>query len=155
LALEWKKLSNCSAQTYERLAEDPELRKLESQLKEAKKQVVTVQAQLKVLSVVENMKRSQEQCTVQHQVHAIQSKVMEVTQQLQPVQDEACTRFEEIEGQGAQLEQVVTLVEQCLEGPVTEKVIQEFTEQEALAKQQVKAARAKLEAFEIEFPRSE
>jgi hypothetical protein len=40
----------------------------------------------------------------------------------------------------SQLEQVVTIVEQCLEGPVTEKVIQEFTEQEALAKQQVEAA---------------
>jgi hypothetical protein len=45
------------------------------------------------------------------------------------------------------------MVEQRLEGPVTEKVIQEFTEQEALAKQQVEAA--KLEAFEAEFPRSE
>jgi DNA anti-recombination protein RmuC len=60
---------------------------------------------------------------VQQQVHAIQSKVMEVTQRLQLVQDEACTLFEEIEGQGAQLEQVVTSVEQCLAGPVTEKVI--------------------------------
>jgi hypothetical protein len=30
---------------------------------------------------------------------------MEVTQRLQPVQDEACTLFEEIEGQGSQLEQ--------------------------------------------------
>jgi hypothetical protein len=37
---------------------------------------------------------------------------MEVTQRLQPVQDEACALFEEIEGQGAQLEQVVTTVEQ-------------------------------------------
>jgi hypothetical protein len=57
------------------------------------------------------------------------------------VQDEACTLFEEIEGQGAQLEEVVTIVEQCLEGPVIEKVIQEFVEQEALAKQQVEVAR--------------
>jgi hypothetical protein len=65
---------------------------------------------------------------------------MEVTQRLQSVQDEAYTLFEEIEGQGAQLEQVVTSVEQCLEGPITEKVIQEFTEQEALVKQQVEAA---------------
>jgi hypothetical protein len=134
LALECKQLSSRSVQTYERLAEDPELRTLESQLQEAKQQAATVQAQLKPLSVVERMKRSQEQCTVQQQVHAIQSKVMEVTQRLQPVQDEACTLFEEIEGQGAQLEQVVTMVEQCLEGPVTEKVIQEFVEQEALAK---------------------
>jgi hypothetical protein len=38
---------------------------------------------------------------------------------------------------------------------VTEKVIQEFIEQEALSKQQVKASRAKIEAFEAEFPRSE
>jgi hypothetical protein len=36
------------------------------------------------------------------------------------------------------------MVEQCLEGPVTEKVIQEFVEQEALVKQQVEVARAKL-----------
>jgi hypothetical protein len=46
-------------------------------------------------------------------------------------------------------------VEQLLEGPVTEKVIQEFIEQEALAKQQVKVARAKLEAFKAALPRSE
>jgi hypothetical protein len=50
------------------------------------------------------------------------------------VQDEACTLFEEIEGRGAELEQVVTTVEQRLEGPVTEKVIQDFTKQDALAK---------------------
>jgi hypothetical protein len=43
--------------------------------------------------------------------------------------------FEEIEGRGAELEQVVTTVEQRLVGPVNETVIQEFTEQEALAKQ--------------------
>jgi hypothetical protein len=36
-----------------------------------------------------------------------------------------------------------------------EKVIQEFTEQEALVKQQVEGARAKLEAFEAELPISE
>jgi hypothetical protein len=50
------------------------------------------------------------------------------------VQDEACTRFEEIEGQCTQLEQVVTIVEKHLEGPVTEQVLQEFAEKEALAK---------------------
>jgi hypothetical protein len=49
----------------------------------------------------------------------------------------------------------VTAVEQCLEGPVNEAVIQEFIEQEALAQQQVEAARAKLEDFEAELPRSE
>jgi hypothetical protein len=101
------------------------------------------------------MKRSQEQHTSQQQVHTIQSKVMEVTQRLQPVQDEACQLFEEIEGRGEELEQVVTSVEQCLEGPMNEAVIQEFTEQEALAKQQVEAARARLEDFEVELPRSE
>jgi hypothetical protein len=78
------------------------------------------------------------------------------------VQDKACRLFEEIEGQGLHLEQVVATVEQRLEGSVTEQVIQEFVEQEALAKHQVEAARAKvkvarvkLEAFEAELPRSE
>jgi hypothetical protein len=78
---------------------------------------------------------------------------MEVTQKLQLIQYEACTLFEEIKGQGAQLEQVVTTVEQILEGPVIETVIQEFVEKEALAKKQVEAARDKLKAFEVEFPR--
>jgi hypothetical protein len=49
---------------------------------------------------------------------------------------------------------MVTTVEQCLEGLVAENVIQEFTEQEALEKQKVEVARAKLEAFEAELPRS-
>jgi hypothetical protein len=104
--LECKQLSSRSAQTYERLTEDPELKALESQLQEAKKQATTVQAQLKPLSAVERMKRSQEQCTAQQQVHTIQRKVMEVTQRLQPIQDEACQLFEEIEGRGEELEQV-------------------------------------------------
>jgi len=39
--------------------------------------------------------------------------------------------FEEIEGQGSQLHQVVAAVEQLLEGPVIEKMIQELIEQEA------------------------
>jgi hypothetical protein len=56
------------------------------------------------------MKRSQEQRTVQHQVTTIQSRVMEVTQQLWLVQDKSCTLFEEIKGQGSQLEHVVTTV---------------------------------------------
>lgn len=71
LALECKQLSSRSAHTYERLAEDLELRTLESQLQEAKQQATTVQAQLKPLSAVERMKRSQEQRTIQQQVHAI------------------------------------------------------------------------------------
>ena len=76
---------------------------------------------------------------------------MEVTQRLQPIQDEACQLFSEIEG----LEQVITAVEQCLEGPINEVVIQEFIEQEVVAQQQVKVARTKLEAFEAELSKSE
>jgi hypothetical protein len=48
---------------------------------------------------------------------------MEVTQILQLVQDESCMHFEEIEGKGSQLEQVVTIMERHLEGHVTEKLI--------------------------------
>ena len=80
---------------------------------------------------------------------------MEVTQRLQPVQDEACQLFEEIEGRGTELEQVVTAVEQHLEGPVNEVVIQEFIEKEALEQQQVEACRANLEAFEAHIPKPE
>jgi chromosome segregation ATPase len=155
LAMECKKLTDHSAQTYEKLTENPELKALESQLQEAKYQAETIQAQLKPLSAVERMKRSQEQRTAQQQVHTIQSRVMEVTQRLQPVQDKAYQLFTEIEGQGAELEQVVTTAEQCLEGPVNEAVIQEFVEQEAMAQQQVEAARAKIEALEEELVRSE
>jgi hypothetical protein len=79
LTLECKQLSDQSAQTYECLAEDPELRTLEAQLQEVKQQALTVQAQMKMLTVVEKMKRSQEQRAVQQQVTAIQSRVMEVT----------------------------------------------------------------------------
>jgi hypothetical protein len=70
------------------------------------------------------------------------------------VQDKACTLFEEIKGQGSHLEQVVTIVEQRLEGPVTKQVIQEFIEHEALVKQQ-EATRANLKAFKAELPRLE
>jgi hypothetical protein len=38
---------------------------------------------------------------------------------------------------------------------VNEAVIQEFVEQEVMAQQQVEAARAKLENFEVELPISE
>ena len=48
---------------------------------------------------------------------------MEVTQRLQPVLDEACTVFEEIEGQGSQLDQVVATMELCLEGPINKQVL--------------------------------
>jgi hypothetical protein len=44
LASEDNKLSNRSAQKYEHLAKDPELKKLEAQLQEAKQQESTVQA---------------------------------------------------------------------------------------------------------------
>jgi hypothetical protein len=40
---------------------------------------------------------------------------------------QACQLFTEIEGRGEELEQVITAVEQRLEGPVNEVVIQEFT----------------------------
>jgi hypothetical protein len=63
LALECKKLSNQSAQTYENLTENPELQALESQLQEEKQHADTLQAQLKALSAVDRMKRSHEQCT--------------------------------------------------------------------------------------------
>jgi hypothetical protein len=63
--------------------------------------------------------------------------------------------FEEIEGQGTLLEQVVVTVEQQLEGPISEAVVQEFIEKEAVAQRQVEAARAKLETFEAKLPRPE
>ena len=53
------------------------------------------------------------------------------------------------------MEKVVTAAEQRLEGPVNEAVIQDFTEKEAMAQQQVKSSRAKIEAFESKLPRSE
>jgi hypothetical protein len=85
----------------------------------------------------------------------LQSKVMEVTQRLQPMQDQACLLFTEIESQGAELEQVVLSAEKCLEGLVNDTLIQEFIEQEATTKQQVEVAQAKLEAFEVDLVRSE
>ena len=60
LAAECKQLSSRSAQIYEKLSEDLELKKLESQLQEAKQQANIVQAQLKLLSPIEKMKRSKE-----------------------------------------------------------------------------------------------
>jgi phage shock protein A len=56
LAMECKKLTDRSAQTYEQLTENPELKALESQLQEVKYQAETIQAQLKPLSAVERMK---------------------------------------------------------------------------------------------------
>jgi hypothetical protein len=48
--------------------------------------------------------------------------------------------FEEIDRQGSQLDQVVAAIEQCLEGPVIEKTVQELAEQEAQARQKFEAA---------------
>jgi hypothetical protein len=59
---------------------------------------------------------------------------MEVTQRIQPIKDEAFLLFEKIEGRGVEMEHVVTTVEQFLEGPMNEAIIQEFPKQEALAK---------------------
>jgi cell division protein FtsL len=154
-SLECKQLSTRSTQTYETLAETPELQTLEAQLQEAKQHADTLQAQIKALTPVERMKRFAEQRTVQQQVHALQSKVMEVSQQLQPIQEKACQLFTELESQEAELEQVVITAEQHLEGLLNDTVIQELTEQEVVTLQQVKAARAKLEAFKVELNRPE
>jgi hypothetical protein len=80
LASECRQLSTRSAQTYETLAENPELQTLEAQLQEAKQHADVLQAQLKSVTPVERMKRFAEQCTTQQQVHTLQSKVMEVSQ---------------------------------------------------------------------------
>jgi hypothetical protein len=48
--------------------------------------------------------------------------------------------FEQIDGQGSQLDQVVAIVERHLEGPVTKKMIQELVEKEAQTMQQVEEA---------------
>ena len=58
----------------------------------------------------------------------IQSKVMEVTQRIQPMQYKACILFVEIESQGAELKQVIIIAEQRLEGPVNDTVILESTQ---------------------------
>jgi hypothetical protein len=71
------------------------------------------------------------------------------------VQEKACQLFTELESQGVEIEQVVSTTEQCLEGPVNDALIQEFTEKEEVALQQIEAARAKLEVFEVEFLRPE
>jgi hypothetical protein len=56
LALECKKLSTRSAQTYENLTENPELQTLEAQFQETKKHADILQAQLKALTRVKRMK---------------------------------------------------------------------------------------------------
>ena len=84
LVVECKQLSSRSTQSYEQLSKDPELNKLESQLQEAKKHVDTVKAQLKLLSPIERMKRSQELRTSKQLIVTTQNRVMEVTLKLQP-----------------------------------------------------------------------
>jgi ABC-type Zn2+ transport system substrate-binding protein/surface adhesin len=96
--MECKKLTDRSAHTYNQLTENLELKALELQLQEAKYQAEKIQAQLKPLSVVERMKRSQEKHTTQQHIHTIHNKVMEITQRLQPVQDKAYQLFIEVEG---------------------------------------------------------
>jgi hypothetical protein len=85
----------------------------------------------------------------------IQSKVMEVSQRLQPLQEKACQLFTEVESQAAEIEQVVITAEQRMEGPVNDAMIQKFTEKEAVALQQVEVTWSKLETFEVELIRPE
>jgi len=68
LASRCKQLNDRSANTYEHLIEDPELEKLEAQLQEAQQQEFSLQMKMKLLTVVERMKRSWEQCTVQQKI---------------------------------------------------------------------------------------
>ena len=62
---------------------------------------------------------------------------MEVTQKLQLVQEKGYQFFTEVEGQEVELEQIVTTIEQRLEGPINDAFIQYFVEQEVVAQQQV------------------
>ena len=101
------------------------------------------------------MKRFPEKHTTQQQIHMLQSKVMEVSQRIQPVQEKACQLFTEVEIQGVELEQVVNTIEHHLEGLVYEALIYDFSEQEAVAMRQVEVAQAKLEEFEAELVRPE
>jgi hypothetical protein len=64
---------------------------------------------------------------------------MEVTQRIQPIQDEAYQLFTEIEGRGKKMEKFITTAKQCLEEPINESIIQDFTEHEAMERQQVEA----------------
>jgi hypothetical protein len=66
-----------------------------------------------------------------------------------------CQLFEDIEGRGAKMEQVIATFKHLLEEPINKEIIQEFTEKKALVQQQVKAARDKIEDFEVELPRPE
>jgi hypothetical protein len=52
----------------------------------------------------------------------LQSKVMEVTQRLQPMQDMAFFLFIEVKNQGEELYQVIITTKQLPEGPVNDAV---------------------------------
>jgi hypothetical protein len=94
LVVECKQLSSRSVWIYEQLSKDPELKKLESQLQEEKQHTDIVQAQIKLMSPIERMKRSQEQRTTQQLILTMQNRVMEVTQKLQTSQEAAYLLFE-------------------------------------------------------------
>jgi hypothetical protein len=128
LALECRQLCTRSTQTYETLAENPKLHTLEAQLHEAKQHVDVLQVQLKSMTPVKRMKRFIEQRTAQQQVHTLQSKVMEVSQRLQPLQEKACQMPVELESQVVELDHGFITTEQHLEGPLNDIVIQEFIE---------------------------
>ena len=68
-----------------------------------------LQVQLKALTPIERMKQFPEQRTTQKQVHMLQSNVMEVSQQIQPLQEKACQLFTEVDNQVVELEQVVII----------------------------------------------
>jgi hypothetical protein len=61
--------------------------------------------------------------------------------------------FEQIEGQGSKLDKVAATIEQHLEGPVTEKMIQYLAQQEAQAMKNVKESQVNLKAFEAALTR--
>jgi hypothetical protein len=73
------------AQTYECLIENRELKNLETQLQEAQQQAFSLQVEMKLLIIVERMKRSSEKHTVHQQIIDLQGKMMEVTHKLQLV----------------------------------------------------------------------
>jgi hypothetical protein len=57
-------------------------------------QALLVQEMMKLLTVIERVKRYEEQRGVQQKIIVIEGRVMEVTQKLQPMQDESCKVFE-------------------------------------------------------------
>jgi hypothetical protein len=48
------------------------------------------------------------------------------------MEEKACQLFTEVENQGVELEQVMSAIEQRLEGIVNDALIQEFTEKEKI-----------------------